>query len=199
MKIRKWLVAPLAAMVVPLALLAADPAADPAATAPAGEHAMHMAGGEQMPAEMKLRMQVAVNAQMTAEDPATALALREELKLTDEQAQKLEEIVRQARSQAAQVLTAEQQQILKPLANAPATMKEMHSKMMEKMGAGAGYACPMHPEVRQAEPGKCSICGMNLEKKAMVCPMCGMAMGGAQAHQTEAGESKASTEDEHVH
>ena len=27
----------------------------------------------------------------------------------------------------------------------------------------AGYACPMHPEVRQAEPGKCPKCGMFLE------------------------------------
>ena len=28
------------------------------------------------------------------------------------------------------------------------------------------YTCPMHPEVRQAEPGKCPKCGMNLEKRA---------------------------------
>jgi streptogramin lyase len=26
----------------------------------------------------------------------------------------------------------------------------------------AGYTCPMHPEVRAAEPGKCPICDMTL-------------------------------------
>ncbi|MGQ0675448.1 MAG: copper-transporting P-type ATPase [Rhodospirillales bacterium] len=29
--------------------------------------------------------------------------------------------------------------------------------------AGAIYTCPMHPQVRQAEPGSCPICGMALE------------------------------------
>jgi len=27
------------------------------------------------------------------------------------------------------------------------------------------YTCPMHPEVKEAKPGKCPKCGMNLEKK----------------------------------
>ena len=26
----------------------------------------------------------------------------------------------------------------------------------------AMYTCPMHPEIKQAQPGECSICGMNL-------------------------------------
>lgn len=29
----------------------------------------------------------------------------------------------------------------------------------------ASYACPMHPEVTADKPGKCSKCGMDLEKK----------------------------------
>jgi len=29
--------------------------------------------------------------------------------------------------------------------------------------AGAVYTCPMHPDVRQTEPGSCPICGMGLE------------------------------------
>jgi len=29
--------------------------------------------------------------------------------------------------------------------------------------AGAIYTCPMHPEIRQAGPGACPICGMALE------------------------------------
>jgi P-type Cu+ transporter len=29
--------------------------------------------------------------------------------------------------------------------------------------AGVIYTCPMHPQIRQAEPGRCPICGMTLE------------------------------------
>jgi Cu+-exporting ATPase len=28
---------------------------------------------------------------------------------------------------------------------------------------GVIYTCPMHPQIRQAEPGNCPICGMALE------------------------------------
>ncbi|MGI8915302.1 MAG: heavy metal-binding domain-containing protein [Chloroflexota bacterium] len=30
------------------------------------------------------------------------------------------------------------------------------------VGAGTQYTCPMHPEVRSDQPGKCPKCGMNL-------------------------------------
>lgn len=36
-------------------------------------------------------------------------------------------------------------------------------KREEKPPATGEYACPMHPEVRQTEPGKCPKCGMALE------------------------------------
>lgn len=36
-------------------------------------------------------------------------------------------------------------------------MKNMHAAM---------YSCPMHPEVTSAKPGKCSKCGMALEKNS---------------------------------
>lgn len=29
----------------------------------------------------------------------------------------------------------------------------------------AVYVCPMHPEVKQASPGKCPKCGMELERQ----------------------------------
>jgi hypothetical protein len=31
--------------------------------------------------------------------------------------------------------------------------------------ASAYYTCPMHPEIKRAEPGNCPICGMILVKK----------------------------------
>ena len=36
-------------------------------------------------------------------------------------------------------------------------------KAPEAVIAGAIYTCPMHPEIRQAGPGSCPICGMALE------------------------------------
>ena len=52
------------------------------------------------------------------------------------------------------------------------SMKGMDMKGMKttsdtaSKAAEAGYwTCPMHPEVHQAGPGKCPICGMNLEYK----------------------------------
>lgn len=34
----------------------------------------------------------------------------------------------------------------------------------EATGEKMVYSCPMHPEVKQDQPGKCPKCGMNLEK-----------------------------------
>ena len=33
-------------------------------------------------------------------------------------------------------------------------------------GSGMEYACPMHPQIRQPNPGRCPICGMPLELRA---------------------------------
>jgi YHS domain-containing protein len=53
-----------------------------------------------------------------------------------------------------------------------ASMKGMDMKGMKMSGDTAsktsetGYwTCPMHPEIHQAGPGQCPICGMNLEFK----------------------------------
>ena len=46
-------------------------------------------------------------------------------------------------------------------------MEHNHQTMQEK--EGVIYTCPMHPEVRKTEPGKCPGCGMDLilEKKSV--------------------------------
>ncbi len=36
----------------------------------------------------------------------------------------------------------------------------------QALPAGTIYTCPMHPEIRQAGPGACPICGMALEPEA---------------------------------
>ncbi len=38
-------------------------------------------------------------------------------------------------------------------------------------GEGAGYTCPMHPEVRQPGPGTCPACGMALKPLISVAPV----------------------------
>ncbi|QMU28217.1 heavy metal-binding domain-containing protein [Adhaeribacter radiodurans] len=46
------------------------------------------------------------------------------------------------------------------------TVKADSSQQTGSDLAAAEYSCPMHPEVTSNEPGKCSKCGMNLEKVA---------------------------------
>jgi len=62
--------------------------------------------------------------------------------------------------------------------------------------ASVGYTCPMHPQVRQAQPGKCPICGMNLERagaeSASVAadPHAGHHHAGQQAHPDPASAAR---------
>ncbi len=40
--------------------------------------------------------------------------------------------------------------------------KHAHTKDENKQSAGSIYTCPMHPQVRKNEPGRCPACGMEL-------------------------------------
>ncbi len=48
--------------------------------------------------------------------------------------------------------------------------REEKAKKMEQTGRSAStafyYTCPMHPEIREARPGNCPICGMTLIKNS---------------------------------
>jgi YHS domain-containing protein len=46
-------------------------------------------------------------------------------------------------------------------------MKNPEKYTQEKAEEKAVYTCPMHPEVKSDNPGKCPECGMKLEKKMM--------------------------------
>src|SRR5579864_2694609 len=60
--------------------------------------------------------------------------------------------------------------ILAGIAGAVILAKRERTPVQEPEAVGAGaaqssaqmYTCPMHPEIRQQEPGKCPICGMSL-------------------------------------
>ncbi len=49
-------------------------------------------------------------------------------------------------------------------------LKESGGKEKTPGETGAGYTCPMHPEIRQAGPGSCPKCGMALEPVAVAAP-----------------------------
>jgi P-type Cu+ transporter len=48
----------------------------------------------------------------------------------------------------------------RPLDHDPGAERKQHSRPAAE---GAVYTCPMHPQIRQAGPGNCPICGMALE------------------------------------
>jgi hypothetical protein len=92
-----------------------------------------MGKGMDMPPAMKRRCQMMMNAEMSTDDAACLLAFKQELKLTPEQVQKLEQIVKESRQEAPAILTPEQQKTLAEVAGQPASMNAMHAKMHEKM------------------------------------------------------------------
>lgn len=108
---------------------------------------------------MKLRCRMMMSMEVIPHDPAALLALKDHLKLTDEQTSRLQAIVAQSRQQAEQVLTAEQKAQLQPLEKLPKTMTEMHHQMMEKMGQAKGgmkmqMMCPMMEMMEHMEHEK---------------------------------------------
>ncbi len=66
-------------------------------------------------------------------DPAALLAIKGQLALTEEQAGKLKEITEKSRKDAEMLLTIEQKDILKKMADTPDTMMKMHKEMMPMM------------------------------------------------------------------
>ncbi len=55
----------------------------------------------------------------------------------------------------------------------------------EPTGLEGKYLCPMHPEVVRDEPGRCPICGMQLERVADMAPHAAGGEGGGPGHEHE--------------
>jgi hypothetical protein len=94
---------------------------------------------------MMARCHIMGTAQISAYDPAAVLALRGELKLTDDQVKDLQAIAATTQDQVKSKLTAEQLASLQPIAATPSSMMQMCQSMHSKTGQGmmGMMMCPM--------------------------------------------------------
>jgi hypothetical protein len=94
---------------------------------------------------MIARCQIICTAQISAYDPAAVLALRSELKLTDDQVKELEAIAATTQEQVKTKLTAEQLTSLQPIAATPSNMVQMCQSMHSMTGKNmmGMMMCPM--------------------------------------------------------
>ena len=97
-----------------------------------------MAQRMEMSGPAMLRCQIMMRLEVTPDDPAAILALKDELGLTDEQVGQLDTILAEAREKANAVLTPEQQEKLEGLDDTPSTMMEMHGRYGRWRGRGRG-------------------------------------------------------------
>ena len=54
------------------------------------------------------------------------------------------------------------------------------------------WVCPMHPSVKQSQPGKCSICGMDLVRSGGTSSANDPASGSGHSHSSGSGHSGSS-------
>jgi hypothetical protein len=94
---------------------------------------------------MIARCQIMGAAQVSAYDPAAVLALRDELKLTDDQVKDLEAIAATTQKQVKSKLTAEQLASVEPIAATPSSMVQMCQSMHSMTGKNmmGMMMCPM--------------------------------------------------------
>ena len=143
-----------------LALTVQAQADNPAADRPAGSGMEmkdgHMGMGKMgmgkmmnMPAEMQQRCRMMMQTTINPADPAAILAIKDDLKLTAEQVQKLQAIADKAQQEAKGVLDEQQAKTLQSIPVNPETPMAMHQQMMKNMPADKGGGqmpmmnCPM--------------------------------------------------------
>ena len=118
-----------------------------------GAAGMGMQGGQMgmgkmmnMPDNMKQRCRMMMQTTINPADPAAILAIKDDLKLTAEQVQKLQAIADKAQQEAKGVLNEQQTNTLHAIPAKPETPMAMHQQMMQKMKempAGQGDKMPM--------------------------------------------------------
>lgn len=107
-----------------------------------------------MPESMWLRCRMFLQMKVNPTNPAALVAVKDQLGLSQEQIDRLQQILKRSEEEARAVLTPEQQQKLAPLANLPNNCREMHRQMMQRMRSprggpgpggqgGGGMMCPM--------------------------------------------------------
>ena len=102
-----------------------------------------------MPAEMQQRCRMMMQTSINPGDPAAILAIKDDLKLTPEQIQKIQTIGDDARKEAKSVLDEQQAKTLQSIPVNPETPMAMHQQMMKKMTADKRggqmpmMSCPM--------------------------------------------------------
>lgn len=118
---------------------------------------MNMMKGGQMGPEMMRRMQTVMRMPIFLDSPAAINAQAEKLGLSEEQTKKLDEIGKEARRKAVEVLNPEQRAKLGESSGKPFVMIEMCQQMMPKAMGGpmkGRMMCPMMmgaPPAGQAE------------------------------------------------
>ena len=146
---------------------------------------MKMGGGMMMnmPDEMKQRCRLMMQTAINPADPAAVLALKDDLKLTPDQVQKLQAIADKARQEAKAVMDEKQAKSLQAIPAAPETPMAMHQhmmRMMQQMHGGQGGA------------------GAGGQMHMMNCPMMNM-MGGGPATQPAQNQNPGDTGHEAHH
>jgi hypothetical protein len=97
-------------------------------------------GAKGASAEQTEQMNMLMNAQLSKDDPAAVLAMRDTLKLTPEQTQQLQQLQTENRQKVESILNADQKTNLAKLPAEATSMKTMHQEMMAKADAGKGGA-----------------------------------------------------------
>jgi hypothetical protein len=103
-------------------------------------------GGPQMEG-MMARHQMLMQAELSKNDPAALLSVKDKLKLTDEQVGKLESLARETGQKAEALLTDEQRKTLSAIPDEPKSAMAMCRQMMTMMSGGtaAGGTGATHP------------------------------------------------------
>lgn len=96
---------------------------------------MQMCG---MTPEMMQQGRMIMHAELSRDDPAALLGMKEQLKLSDDQSKRLQAIEQRARAEAKAVLDQSQQSQVSKLPDGASSMAQMHRQMMAQMQQMSG-------------------------------------------------------------